>query len=204
VGANPAISKLNVANNTITLQGQNLDQVSSLRLKDNNGHTYTLVISSQGSNQISASVTSALTLALGSIYSLIISSANAADLSVPISIQIPDNSIPSSALTASGAVAGQVLKYDGTKWVPGNDNSSSDSASSSHSGRYVVKDANGNILAYLLQFGEVAYNSGPNLALVNLPTGEIVGIDKVWGKYFRFCRYRLFYRHRLYRGYLYS
>jgi hypothetical protein len=81
------------------VKGKHLNKITALKVKD--GATTTpLTIISSGNLELKVGATSPLTLVAGTLYDLLVSSANAADAIVPITIQGPTG--PTGATGATG------------------------------------------------------------------------------------------------------
>jgi hypothetical protein len=113
------VSSVYVTNNSITITGVNLGEIK--RLKVSGGEQdIELKIDSQSPYQIKAKAASALAFVAGVAYRLLLSTGNA-DVVVPITVQIAAGSLDPNVLKGAGASVGMVLKWNGTSWVPGND-----------------------------------------------------------------------------------
>lgn len=108
---------LSVSNDQLVINGTHLGQVESIRIMGSSGFDETFAIESKTSSQIIVNGLSDITFAVGSIFNLIISDAHgAATFQVNFSLQ--DGIVTAAKLSDMGAGIGQVLKYDGTTWVP--------------------------------------------------------------------------------------
>jgi hypothetical protein len=111
------INKLSVGGNTITVEGSGLTAINKLKIKDGNKNTE-LKIVNQSSSKMTLQASSALSLVLGATYSLLVSTASASDVLVPITVQVADGSINLSSLAGGNASSGQVLSWNGNTWAP--------------------------------------------------------------------------------------
>jgi hypothetical protein len=117
---------------TLTITGSGLANVTYAKI-NNNGVISPLTISSQTNGQLITTLTSSVALIPGQIFSLLIGDANAQAL-IEATIAIPNNSISISKMTGilagAGVGTGQVLKWNGSVWLP------SDMSGSSYSGTW--------------------------------------------------------------------
>ncbi len=101
-----SLSNVQIINNQIILSGVNLANVNQLDMKIG-GVTSPLQIESQSSSSLIANTMSNVTIVAGTVMDLILSNANATS-SFTINMDLSTN----------GATVGQVLKFNGTTWVP--------------------------------------------------------------------------------------
>jgi hypothetical protein len=106
-----------LANDKITLKGVNLDQITKVEIKGSGIDTELPIVSKNNQTAV-VSASSAITLALNATFELILSSANAAT-PVVVMFNLVDGSVSGSKLSSMGASTGQVLKFNGTSWAPG-------------------------------------------------------------------------------------
>jgi hypothetical protein len=114
----PIVSSVSLVDGEFIVDGTHLNKVEGLRIG-----SIVLQISTQSSHQLKARATSSLNIVAGIVYNLLVSTASA-ETTYPISITIPDGSLSVSALAGGSATAGQVLKYNGSAWVPAANNPS--------------------------------------------------------------------------------
>ncbi len=108
----PESTIFNVDNGNLTLMGANLGSVHSARIVDSNGVATELSVQSKNSNGLALKALSALELAASSVYQLFISNAYGQQV-FSITVSGSGSGLP------GGALIGQVLKFDGSNWVPG-------------------------------------------------------------------------------------
>ncbi len=110
------VANIQVINHQIIINGSNLNNVTSFKIK--NGSTTTdLQIESKTNTSIIANTLSNVNFAVGTIFDFVLSSANAA-ATFQVAFTNTNNSITASMLTSMGATKGQIMKYNGSAWVP--------------------------------------------------------------------------------------
>ena len=102
---------------SLRIAGEGLQNVSKLRIASG-GSPVQLSISSVTGKEINASASSQLRLVAGTAYDLLVTTAQAGEQIVPITVSVPNGSLSPAALSSSGATNGMVLKWDGTSWSP--------------------------------------------------------------------------------------
>jgi hypothetical protein len=112
------ISTIQVNQNQFILGGAGLSQVNSLRLTGSGGFNQELTIESKSSSSLIANGKQNLSFVVGQIFNLIVSSAYGA-ASYQVSFTLNNGAVTASMLHHMGASAGQVLKYNGSAWAPG-------------------------------------------------------------------------------------
>ncbi len=113
---NANVANVQVINHQIILTGTNLNSVTDFKIK--NGVTTTnLQIESKSDTSIVANTISNMSFAVGTIFDFVLSNANAASI-FQVAFTNTNNSITASMLTSMGATKGQIMKYNGTAWVP--------------------------------------------------------------------------------------
>ena len=110
-GGGHEVTNVVVENDQIKIYG-NFNTVDKVILEGN-----TLDIINQSATEIIASSTQALSIPLNNILNLIIEPANSAP-AISVQFNLVDGSITSQKLSDMGAVAGDVLQYDGLNWTP--------------------------------------------------------------------------------------
>ena len=103
------LSSVDVVNHQMIIKGAGLLNVTHLKIKKNNNDINDLNILSKTNSQILATAKSALSLLVGGSLDLIIETASGQS-TFPITFTLDQMS----------ASSGQVLRWDGTKWWPGN------------------------------------------------------------------------------------
>ena len=114
-------SIFNVENGAITMEGVNLGSVSSAEIIDSQGLKTELFVESKNNNSLALKAFSALDLSLSDVYELFISNAygqQVFNITVGGGGSIADGSITALKLSDMGALTGQLLKYNGSTWVP--------------------------------------------------------------------------------------
>jgi hypothetical protein len=111
-----ALIDVSVVNNQLKLQGRDLDKVSKVEIKGE-GVSTSLSIVSQSSSFLVANPTANVSFLLGKTFSLLLSNAYAST-TYSVSFELSDGAVTASKLSSMGASTGQVLKFDGTNWVP--------------------------------------------------------------------------------------
>lgn len=106
------LTSVKVQNDQLILTGSHLDIADTLTLAGTQ-----LSIISKTASTLTAQNIRAFALTAGQTFDLIIGTANGAQ-TFPISFDITDGSITASKLNNMGATAGQILKFDGTNWIP--------------------------------------------------------------------------------------
>ncbi len=110
------IASVKIENDQLVVDGSNLSGISSVKLvKD--GVTQTLAVESSSASQLVANGITAVTLNVGQVFDMILSTANAA-ATVPVIFSLSNKSVTSGMLANMGALSGQVLKFNGTNWAP--------------------------------------------------------------------------------------
>ena len=112
------IHTIKVLNNQkLYIEGQDLDSIRQIRLKTPSGENHLFEIESQNSGQLFALGTQNIMLALNTIFSLVISDANASS-TFSIEFTLQDGAVTASKLNSMDAEAGQILRFDGRSWRP--------------------------------------------------------------------------------------
>jgi hypothetical protein len=115
----PHVTNVKWSSGELEIQGKNLPSIKSIAIRDNSQH-HRLSFRITPSGIIKAVAAGNLSLSMGKVYQLIVSTAYAEE-SVPISVEIPANYFDPSAIKGTGAGVGMVLKWNGTKWAPAPD-----------------------------------------------------------------------------------
>lgn len=113
------VAKVEVINNALVISGSNFGEIKKVTISKDN-QTINLAFTKKSSKEISATLTSSFNFVAGAVYNLVISTAKA-DTIFPISIEVPNGHLNPSVLTGANATSGQVLKWNGTAWVPAPD-----------------------------------------------------------------------------------
>lgn len=110
------VANVSVINNQLVLSGSKMAGVKTVTLK-NNSQEEVLQVESASENQIIANGTKAISIVAGGVFDLILADAYGS-ASFQVAFTIQDGTITASKLSSMGATAGQVLKYNGSTWVP--------------------------------------------------------------------------------------
>ena len=115
--AKATVSSVSIVNDQLVINGTGLDGVDNVRITGPSGFDESFAIESKNVSNLVANGLKNISFAIGSVFSLIISDAyGAATFDVTFTLQ--DGAVTASKLASMGAGVGQVLKYDGTTWVP--------------------------------------------------------------------------------------
>ncbi len=117
--ANGVINNLKLADNSVSTSKIQDAAVTTIKLADASVTSTKLADNSVSTSKIQDAAVTTIKLADASV-----NSAKLADNSVT-TVKIVDASVTPAKLAAGGATVGQVLKYDGTNWVPSADNTGS-------------------------------------------------------------------------------
>lgn len=111
-----SVSSVSIVNNQLFINGDKLYGVNDIKI---NGTSFneSFTIQSVSVNQIIANANRALSFDISKVFSLVLSDAFGSVI-YPISFDLPSGSVTSPKLNSMGAVVGQVLKFDGSNWVP--------------------------------------------------------------------------------------
>lgn len=112
------IYSINIENNQLIIQGKNLEGVTYLQLREKTqelGETFKII--NKETDKIIALATKNLSLALDSLFSLVLSDAHGEQV-FTITFSLGDEKIDVENLTTSVATPGQILKWDGANWIP--------------------------------------------------------------------------------------
>jgi hypothetical protein len=116
LGRSINITSASLVNNQLIVKGSDFSRVNKVQIKSSTT-TYNFTVESVSTNQIVANAMSAINFTADTMLDLVVSSAQSA-ATFPITFSIANNSITSAMLTSMGASAGQMLKFNGTTWVP--------------------------------------------------------------------------------------
>ncbi len=153
--AKVTLSSVSILNHQLILQGTGLDQVKSIKIKNDSNFEESFSIESKSETNLVANGLRNISFALENIFDLMITDAyGAATFQVTFTLQ--DGAVTASKLSDMGASIGQVLKYDGSTWIPsdlgsltyaGNWNATSNSpdlTGGGSNGEYHIVDVAGN------------------------------------------------------------
>jgi hypothetical protein len=120
------VANVSIVNHQLIIDGSSLSGITSITLK-NNSQNETFQVDTSSAGQLIANGVQNISILAGSVFDLILSSAEGA-ATYQVTFAIDNNSISTSkivdgAVTAAklsnmGASSGQYLKYNGSTWVP--------------------------------------------------------------------------------------
>jgi hypothetical protein len=110
------VTSVQVLNNQLVVNGNGLTNIQNIKLI-NNGVEQTLVVESSTANKLIANGMSLVTIGVGKVFDMVLSSASGST-TVPVVFSLDNGSVTAAMLSSMGATAGQILKYNGTTWVP--------------------------------------------------------------------------------------
>ena len=104
----PNISSVDLKNNILKINGSNFDSVNSVKITgpDNSNHVFN--ISSNSPHEIIALAQSNISLVANAVFSVLVTNSFGEAIQT-ITLEIPQN----------GADVGQILRWDGNDWIPG-------------------------------------------------------------------------------------
>jgi carbon monoxide dehydrogenase subunit G len=111
------VTSVDVVNNQLVVKGINLDSATSIKVTGPSGFAESFAIESKNSSQLIANSLSNITMAVNGIFSLIVSNAQGA-ATYTINFELQDGQVTAAKLSDMGAVAGDVLSFDGSSWGP--------------------------------------------------------------------------------------
>ncbi len=111
-----SVAAVKIQNNQLIVSGTNLAGITQLKLiKD--GVAQNFNVESSTNNEVIANGISTVSLGIGQVFEMILSTANAA-ATVPVLFSLSNKSVTSSMLANMGALSGQILKFNGSSWAP--------------------------------------------------------------------------------------
>jgi hypothetical protein len=114
---NSNISSIAINNNQLIISGSGLSGVTNVKLQgDSLDESFS--ISSVSDSQVVAVTTRAVNLVINSAIELVIATADAQS-TYPVTFTLQNGAVTGTMISGVGANPGQVLKYDGSKWLPG-------------------------------------------------------------------------------------
>lgn len=117
----PQVTSVRVQSNQIFVTGEDLSDVTQAKISGASSHS--LKIESKASTELVLIPTSAIKFIVSETYNLFIANAHGSS-SFPISFELKDGQVTAAKLHHMGASSGQVLKFNGTSWLPSNATSS--------------------------------------------------------------------------------
>jgi hypothetical protein len=126
--AKPTINKFSVSNsNELKIEGQRLNKVVKVSLIDSEGNLIPITMNEKKKLSIRGGIESGIKLAAGKVYKAVVETAYAQS-TTSLSFEIQDNSITgiklqdqtigANKLSDMGATSGQILRYNGSNWIP--------------------------------------------------------------------------------------
>ena len=110
------VSSIDISNNQIVINGAGFSKVTIVKIQGS-GVNESLIVSSLSDSQIIAKASSAFSLMVSGAFNLIIGTSEA-QVTYPITFTLKDGAIQVLHLSQMGASTGQVLKWNGTSWMP--------------------------------------------------------------------------------------
>ena len=110
------IQTVSIINNQLVVTGKGLEKVTSLKIKNGNLNA-SFAVESVSSTQIIANAAHSVSIGVGQVFDLILSSAEGS-ATFAVSFTLENGSVTASKLSSMGAAAGQILKYNGSAWIP--------------------------------------------------------------------------------------
>ena len=111
------LDSVTVVNDQLVIRGSGLESVTKVELTGTStSGTYSVV--SASATQIIVDAASTVAIGIGKTLNLLIANAEA-QAAYQITFVLDDGSVTSQKIDDMGASAGQVLKFNGTNWVPG-------------------------------------------------------------------------------------
>ena len=113
-----SIVSVSIVNDQLVINGSSLSGINNVRITGPSGFDETLTIESQSSSSLVANGLRHISIAIGAVFNLIISDAQGA-ATFQVTFTLQDGSVTANKLSDMGAGIGQILKFDGTSWIPG-------------------------------------------------------------------------------------
>jgi hypothetical protein len=168
------VASISVINHQLVISGSSLQTIKKVTLK-NHKQVEVFDVESASDNQLIANSQKFMSLLVGNVFDLILSDAYGS-ATFQVSFTLNDGAVTASKLHSMGATAGQVLKYNGTTWIPssiiegqnylGTWNATTNvpdlSNASSNSGDYYVVDTAGTFNTVAFSIGDWIISDGYN------------------------------------------
>lgn len=175
-----SVHSVSLINNQLIINGKGLDKITSLKIK-NDQTTANFTVVSADATKIIANAANAVAIGVGQAFELVISGAEGAS-TFAVTFTLENGSITAAHLSPMGASVGQVLKYNGSAWVPSTltasqlymgtwnayTNSPDLTATTPQSGDYYIISTGG---TFDLGTGSVTYDAG-DMVIYNGTTWE--------------------------------
>jgi hypothetical protein len=111
-----SVAHVEVINNQLKITGLGLKNISSIKIKNSNLDEV-FSVESATATEIIANSTHAISIGVDQIFDLILSNASGA-ATFPVTFTLDNASVTAIKLAPMGAAVGQVLRFNGTTWVP--------------------------------------------------------------------------------------
>jgi len=115
--AKATVSSVSIVNDQLVINGSALDGVNTVRITGPSSFDETFAIESKTASNLIANGLKNISFAVGAVFNLIISDAYGAS-TFNVTFTLQDGAVTASKLSDMGAGVGQVLKYNGSTWVP--------------------------------------------------------------------------------------
>ena len=115
--AKAVVTNVSIVNDQLIINGSDLDGVTTVRVTGPSSFDESFSIESKTTTNLVANGLKNIAFALNGVFSLIISDAHGA-ATFQVTFTLQDGAVTASKLHDMGAGIGQVLKYNGTNWVP--------------------------------------------------------------------------------------
>jgi hypothetical protein len=113
------VTSVSVTNNQLIIHGAGFSKITTVALKNSSlAFNESFAIESKSDSQIIANGLHGLSIVSNAFFDLILSSAQASS-AYTVSFTVANGSITAAMLGSMGASAGQILKYNGSQWTPG-------------------------------------------------------------------------------------
>lgn len=110
------VSNVTFHNNQLIITGTALKEVEKVTLQ-NNSQTQEFQVESSTDTNIIANAINATIIIADNAFNMILSNANGS-ATYPVTFSVSNGAITGEKINSMGAVAGQILKYNGTTWEP--------------------------------------------------------------------------------------
>lgn len=117
----PTIDSVKIDDGQLIVSGKNLQSITSAKVEGDASHTFS--IESKKQDELILTAKSAFAFVVGGTFNLIISSAQGA-ATFPLTFELQNGQVTAAKLNHMGATVSQVLRFNGSSWMPGNINTS--------------------------------------------------------------------------------
>jgi hypothetical protein len=115
-GPTPTVRSVKIQNHQLVLEGQNLDKVINVKVK-NNAFDESFVVESATASRLVANGLRNISFLVERTFNLILSTAYGS-ATYQISFTITNGQVTAAMLNHMGATTGQFLRFNGTNWAP--------------------------------------------------------------------------------------